>query len=79
MYSNGFISYDQYSEAATSPLGLAPFSPYTKVQEPYIVAYVRKQLIDMFGEDAVFKGGLPVETTINPEYQKWAWKPSPTP
>ena len=72
MYSNGFINYDQYSEAATSPLGLAPSSPYTKVQEPYIVAYVRKQLIDMFGEDAVFKGGLSVETTIEPQYQKWA-------
>lgn len=72
MYSNGFISYDQYSEASTSSLGLAPSSPYTKVQEPYIVAYVRKQLIDMFGEDQVFKGGLSVETTIEPKYQQWA-------
>ena len=42
------------------------------VQEPYIVAYVRKQLIDMFGEDKVFKGGLRVETTINPAYQQLA-------
>jgi len=72
MYSNGFINYDQYSEAAVSSLGLAPSSPYTKVQEPYIVAYVRKQLIDMFGEDKVFKGGLTVETTIEPKYQLWA-------
>lgn len=72
MYSNGFVSYEQYSEAAVSSLGLAPSSPYTKVQEPYIVAYVRKQLIDMFGEDAVFKGGLTVETTIEPKYQQWA-------
>lgn len=72
MYSNGFIGYDQYSKAATSSLALAPSSPYTKVQEPYIVAYVRKQLIDMFGEDEVFKGGLTVETTIEPKYQQWA-------
>lgn len=72
MYSNGFIGYDEYSKAATAPLGLAPSSPYTKVQEPYVVAFVRKQLIDMFGEDEVFKGGLTVETTIEPKYQKWA-------
>ena len=55
-----------------TPLELAPYSPYTKVQEPYVVAYVRKQLIDMFGEEKVFKGGLRVETTINPAYQKLA-------
>ena len=33
---------------------------------------MRKQLIDMFGEDKVFKGGLRVETTINPAYQQLA-------
>ena len=59
-------------QALDEPLELAPYSPYTKVQEPYVVAYVRKQLIDMYGEDRVFKGGLRVETTINPAYQKLA-------
>ncbi|GAB4258496.1 MAG: PBP1A family penicillin-binding protein [Thermoleophilia bacterium] len=72
MYSNGFITYEEYRQAAESPLDLAPTSPYTKVQEPYFVAYVRKQLIDMFGEDMVFKGGLTVETTIEPKYQQYA-------
>lgn len=72
MYTNGFITYDQYREATRARLGLAPASPYTKVQEPYVVAYVRKQLIDMFGEDMVFKGGLTVETTIVPRYQELA-------
>jgi penicillin-binding protein 1A len=42
------------------------------VQEPYVVAYVKNQLETMFGVDTVFKGGLRVETTINPEYQKLA-------
>jgi penicillin-binding protein 1A len=37
-----------------------------------VVAFVRKQLIDMFGEEKVFQGGLRVETTINPAYQKLA-------
>ena len=70
MYTNGFITYDQYRQATAEKLHLAPASPYAKVQEPYVVAYVRKQLIDMFGEDMVFKGGLTVETTILPRYQQ---------
>ena len=73
MYELGFITDDRVpGGASTTPLELAPYSPYTKVQEPYVVAYVRKQLIDMFGEEKVFKGGLRVETTINPDYQKLA-------
>jgi penicillin-binding protein 1A len=72
MYDQGFITLDEARAAVREPLTLAPYSPYTKVQEPYVVAYVRKQLIDMFGEERVFKGGLRVETTINPAYQKQA-------
>ncbi len=72
MLTNGFITDEEYQAAAAAPLGLATSSPYTKVQEPYVVAYVRKQLIDMFGEDMVFKGGLTVETSIEPKYQRWA-------
>ena len=68
----GFITDKEAQAALETPIELAPYSPYTKVQEPYVVAYVRKQLIDMFGEDMVFNGGLRVETTINPAYQKLA-------
>jgi penicillin-binding protein 1A len=72
MHLNGFITDDEAEAALLTPIELAPYSPYTQVQEPYVVAYVRKQLIDMFGEDKVFQGGLQVETTIDPEYQKLA-------
>ena len=72
MRKNGFITEDEADAALLTPLELAPYSPYTQVQEPYVVAYVRKQLIDMFGEEKVFQGGLQVETTINPAYQKLA-------
>ena len=72
MRTNGFITDDEADAALLTPIELAPYSPYTQVQEPYVVAYVRKQLIDMFGEEKVFQGGLQVETTINPAYQKLA-------
>ena len=72
MAEQGFITQDEADAALLTPIELAPYSPYTQVQEPYVVAYVRKQLIDMFGEEKVFQGGLQVETTINPAYQKLA-------
>ena len=73
MYELGFITDAEAQEAlGRRRSSWRPISPYTKVQEPYVVAYVRKQLIDMFGEDKVFEGGLRVETTINPAYQKLA-------
>ncbi len=72
MYELGFITKSEAEEALDEPLDLAPYSPYTKVQEPYVVAYVRKQLIDMFGTEKVFGGGLRVETSINPYYQNRA-------
>ena len=68
----GFISDREYVTALHEPLGLAPESPYKEVEEPYVVAFVRKQLINMFGEEKVFAGGLRVETTINPAYQRLA-------
>ena len=68
----GFVTEQEAEDALLTPVALAPYSPYTQVQEPYVVAYVRKQLIDMFGEEKVFQGGLQVETTINPAYQKLA-------
>ncbi len=74
MYQQGFITQDEAREAWNADLDLAPVSPYSKVKEPYVVAFVRKQLIDMYGEDMVFKGGLRVETTINPAYQRLAEK-----
>lgn len=72
MLEYGMINREQYDEAYTAELQLAPVSPFTQTQEPYVVAYVRQQLITMFGEDAVYKGGLVVETTINPAYQRHA-------
>jgi penicillin-binding protein 1A len=72
MLELGYITVGQYRTAIDERLKLAPKSPYVAVQEPYVVAYVRKKLIDMYGEDRVFKGGLKVETTINPAFQRLA-------
>jgi penicillin-binding protein 1A len=36
---------------------------------PYFVDYVRRHLIEAYGEDEVYRGGLRVETTLDPRLQ----------
>lgn len=76
MLDYSIISKKQYLEAVKQPLGVlqdtVPISqqyPY-----PYFVDYVTQQLIDEFGEDKVFKGGLNVYTTLDRKIQKAAEK-----
>ena len=71
MLDQNYITQAQYQEAIKEPLKLAS-SPYVQVQDPYVVDYVKKQLVNMFGADEAYGGGLMVETSINPAYQKLA-------
>jgi penicillin-binding protein 1A len=60
--------------ASATPLDPASATvvyPPQQVQSryPYFLDYVRRYLIDKFGEDAVFKGGLLIQTTLDPDLQ----------
>lgn len=39
---------------------------------PHFMEYLRQQLLDQFGEEVLYRGGLKVETTIDPSLQKAA-------
>ena len=41
---------------------------------PYFVEWIKKQLIDEYGEAAVYRGGLRVKTTLDPAAQAAAEK-----
>jgi len=71
MYQQNYITQAQYQEAQSEPITLAD-SPYQQVQEPYVVDYVKQQLVTMVGATEAYGGGLRVETSINPAYQKLA-------
>lgn len=43
-----------------------------KYKYPYFVDYVTDILLDRYGEDKVYKGGLEVHTTLDPEIQTFA-------
>ena len=76
MERNGHISRAEAEEAKAKPLGLVAPRPDTRtVDAGYFLEEVRRQLIDMYGEQAedgphsVYAGGLWVRTSLDPEMQ----------
>ncbi|HVA96746.1 MAG TPA: transglycosylase domain-containing protein [Candidatus Acidoferrales bacterium] len=72
MVSNGYITQkqadDSYKEIADYK-----FSPNnTHIKAPYFVMYVRKLLVDKFGEQMVANGGLQITTSLDYSIQQKA-------
>jgi penicillin-binding protein 1A len=77
MYSNGFITEDQWHAAAASPLGTIRYGSNEKFQQQggYFMEEVRRELIKQFGENAtdgpnsLYAGGLWVRSSMDPKLQ----------
>ena len=63
------ITEQQYRQAAAAKVRLNP-PPETGKSYPYFIDYVTGRLIRRFGEDAVYRGGLKVYTTLEPKVQQ---------
>jgi penicillin-binding protein 1A len=87
MLELGFITRAQYDEAFAQPLWYLGFGlpePGARVtlvfpppdsgasRYPYFVDYVRQYLLERYGPEQVFRGGLRIETTIDPRLQALA-------
>ena len=86
MRGQGRIDDQQYDEARAQAIVLvgddepAPAGPATVVHplelqaatEPYFFDYVRRWLIARYGDDLVYRGGLRVETSLDPDVQSKA-------
>jgi len=85
MRDQGFLTDAQYNDAMAQMLWQFPFplpeNPVTSVypppdngasQYPYFVDYVRQYLLDRYGPEQVYRGGLQVHTTIDPNLQALA-------
>lgn len=65
----GTISPSRVARATVAPLEVLPRRrPPTRY--PFFVQYVRKQLVDAYGEPTVLTGGLDVRTTLQPRVQE---------
>ncbi len=74
MVEEGKITRQQLSAAASEPLPRPEDVklPGTEGPAQYFVNYVKRQLIDEYGADRVFGGGLEVQTTIDLDLQRAA-------
>jgi penicillin-binding protein 1A len=74
MVASNFITQEQADDAATQPLNLIGDRP-TGLQSyryPYYTTYVNHILEDTFGTQAVYEGGLEVDTALDPHLQDLA-------
>ena len=80
MYRNGYITQDQWTAAASSPLGTIRYGSNEKFQQQggYFMEELRRELIKQFGEQAkdgansLYAGGLWVRSSMDPIMQNAA-------
>jgi penicillin-binding protein 1C len=70
MVESKFITSQQAEQAKEEKITFAPNK--TNIKAPHFVMYVREQLANMFGEDAVSQGGLEVITSLDASVQQHA-------
>ncbi|MEH2361362.1 transglycosylase domain-containing protein [Nostoc sp.] len=73
MQEDGVITPEQKQAALQEPLTLKSSLPKRlQVESPYFTSYIQKELPKYVSPDVLKSGGLVVETTLNPTWQKVA-------
>ncbi len=68
----GWVAPEEFEAALNEPLEYkAADDPSWKIG-PYYLEEVRRQLVDMYGEDRVYAGGLQVRTAVDLDHQVYA-------
>ncbi len=73
MRDQGFVTAEEFRAADDSDVAVVGLRP-REVQAPYFIEYVKAQLTKALGEDAVYRGGLMVRTTLDLRMQQAAEK-----
>lgn len=71
MMAEGYITKPESELAQAYELSMKTNST-ERIHAPYFTEEVRRELQGRYGEDSLYKGGLAVKTSINPEYQNIA-------
>ncbi len=71
MMAEGYITQTQAEMAELVPLEMRQDTSQ-RVDAPHFAEEVRRELSDRYGEDSLYKGGLVVKTSVDPELQKIA-------
>jgi penicillin-binding protein 1A len=77
MYRQGRLDDDSYQQALAEAPRFERHAPSLRMGDqraPYFTTWVLRQLVDDYGEDVVYKGGLVVRTSLNWQLQQIAEK-----
>lgn len=75
MRENGYISAQEAADAVASDLGVKPRRSGTYLfSGEFFTEEVRREIINRYGVDALYEGGLSVRTTLDPKMQVVARK-----
>lgn len=74
MAEDGHITRREMLDAQKMPLGTVQSDEMEHIEAPYFLEEVRREIADKFGSDSLYKGGLVVRSTLNPELQEMAAK-----
>lgn len=69
MQEDGYLTRDEMETAIQQPLIAISRDSSGLVQAPYFAEEVRRELLQKYGGDSLYKGGLSIRTSINPAYQ----------
>lgn len=72
MAEEGFITREQAEEAKKQPLNVLPLKRETTEVGAYFFEEVRKYVEKKYGDEALYRGGLKIYTTLNMDYQRYA-------
>nr|WP_197693317.1 MULTISPECIES: penicillin-binding protein 1A [unclassified Leptolyngbya] len=68
----GWITAEEETAARKQPIKLGKITSFQTSQMPYVTNEVTKELTRRFGRDAVLKGGMRIQTTIDSKMQRAA-------
>lgn len=72
MRDQGYIDARVFVAASAEPLGLRDAAVKKEQFAPYFVEYVRRDLLERLGSERLYKGGLRIYTTLEPDAQRAA-------
>lgn len=74
MHDENFITDEQYETYVKTPLNLAERQDKYAIEADYFAEEVRRQFVDMWGEDKMYEDGFSIHTTLQPTLQNAAEK-----
>ena len=74
MFKLGYISEEDMEKAKENPLELDYNNKRDKFTAPYFSTFILSQLLEEYGANVVYKGGLKIYTTLDLEMQYFAEK-----